>query len=65
MESLSVLRRNENVAFKTPDAYQYQATVPRKAGFGEIATVADKSTYDVVIKINDITYFMKGQPLEP
>ena len=30
------------------------------AGFGEIATVADKSAYDVVIKINDITYFMEG-----
>lgn len=97
-----------NVAFKTPDTYQYQATVPLKAGFsmdkslkdmvysgrafssgianrwdvpvgdivhsyaiaylkngfagfGEIATVADKSTYDVIIKINDINYFMEGQ----
>lgn len=97
-----------NVAFKAPDAYHYETTIPLKAGFsmdrrlkdlvysgrafssgianrwdvpigdivytyaiaylqngfagfGEIATVTDKPTYDVLVKINAINYYMEGQ----
>lgn len=97
-----------NVAFKMPDSYHYETTIPLKAGFymdktlrdkiysgrafssgianrwdvpigdavhmyaisylqngfagfNEIETLTDKPTYDVLVKIHDINYYIEGQ----